>query len=114
MAQALKHAGRATEAAGSVSSPLQASLQNLFETASGKAMTSVSDRLSGATERLTDYAQGGGSGLLSAVTGVDKLGPPIKSALRAGVGSVTGKVKESLQQGVAASLSGQQIRAVTS
>jgi uncharacterized membrane protein len=112
MAQALKdptrHAGRTSEAVGTAaqSSPLQASLQNLFETVSGKAMTSVSDRLSGATERLTDYAQGGGTGLLSAVTGVDKLGPPIKSALRTGVGNVTGKVKESIQQGVAASRSG--------
>jgi uncharacterized membrane protein len=87
------------------SSPLQDSLQNLLETVTDRAMTSVSGRLTGATERLTDYAQGGGSGLLSAVTGVDKLGSPVKSILSSGVNSVTGKAKESLE-GVVGSLTG--------
>jgi len=67
-------------------------------------MGSMTDHLGGATERLTDYAQGGGSGLLSAVTGFDP-GSPVKSILGKGVKSATGKVKESLG-GVAGSLLG--------
>jgi uncharacterized membrane protein len=108
MAQALReptrHASRATDAAGNATqaSPLQASLQNLLETMSERAMTSVSDRLTGATERLTDYAQEGGGGLLSAVTGVES---PIKSVLGAGLSSTTEKVTDSLK-GVAGSLLG--------
>jgi uncharacterized membrane protein len=70
-------------------------------------MTSMSSRLTGATGRLTDYAQGGGGGLLNAVTGVDKLGPPIKAAVKSGLGSAGEKVKGSLQ-GVAGSLTGSQ------
>jgi uncharacterized membrane protein len=77
----------------------------LMETVTDRAMTSMSDRLSGATDRLSDYAQGGGSGLLSAVTGVDKLGSPVKSILKGGVSSATGKVKDSLG-GVVDSLTG--------
>nr|WP_231514634.1 SRPBCC family protein [Mycobacterium sp. URHB0044] len=62
-----------------------------------RAVSSVSGRLSGASDRLTDYAQNGGGGLLSAVTGVDDLSSPVKSALKSGVGSATGKVKDSLK-----------------
>ena len=62
-----------------------------------RAVSSMSGRLSGASERLTDYAQNGGGGLLSAVTGVDNLSSPVKSVLSKGVGSATGKVKESLK-----------------
>jgi uncharacterized membrane protein len=111
MAQALRdttrHAGHASDAVkgASESSPLQAALQSLLETATNKAMTSVTDRVGGATERLTDYAQDGGGGLLSAVTGVDKLSTPLKAAVGGGVGSVAGKVKDSIA-GVAGSLTG--------
>jgi uncharacterized membrane protein len=62
-----------------------------------RAVSSMSGRLSGASDRLTNYAQNGGGGLLSAVTGVDDLSSPVKSALKAGVGSATGKVKDSLK-----------------
>jgi uncharacterized membrane protein len=99
MAQALREPTRHAR-----SSPLQDSLQTLMESFTDRAMTSVSDRLSGATERLTDYAQGGGSGLLSAVTGID-AGSPVKSILKQGVNSATGKVKDSLE-GVVGSLTG--------
>jgi uncharacterized membrane protein len=87
------------------SGSLQDSLQNLMETVTQRAMGSMTEHLGGATERLTDYAQGGGSGLLSAVTGIDKPGSPVKSILGAGLSSATGKVKESLG-GVAGSLLG--------
>jgi uncharacterized membrane protein len=62
-----------------------------------RAVGSMSGRLSGASDRLTDYAQNGGGGLVSAVTGVDDLTSPVKSVLKKGVGTATGKVKDSLK-----------------
>jgi uncharacterized membrane protein len=80
--------------------PLQDSLQKLAGTFTERAVNSASNRLSGASGRLTDYAQsGGGSGLLAAVTGVDKLasgGSPVKSAMSAGLAGTKEKVKETL------------------
>ena len=80
--------------------PLQDSLQKLAGTFTERAVSSASNRLSGASERLTDYAQsGGGSGLLAAVTGVDKLasgGSPVKSAMSAGLAGTKEKVKDTL------------------
>ena len=67
-----------------------------MQTVTLRAMGSMTEHLGGATERFTDYAQGGGSGLLSAVTGRDKLQLPVKSILGAGLSSATGKVKDSL------------------
>jgi uncharacterized membrane protein len=103
-----KQAGRAREGVESAVpvSPLQESLQILAGTVAERAVNSLSGRLTGATERLSDYAQdGGGRGLLSAVTGVDDLTSPVKSAIKASVGNATGKVKDSLK-GVAESLRG--------
>ena len=101
--------GGATAGSASPSQLLQQSLQNLAGTVTERAVGSLSDRLTGATGRLTDYAQnGGGSGLLSAVTGVDKLASgesPLKAALSGGLAGATGKVKESLK-GVTESLGG--------
>jgi len=81
-------------------SALQDSLQKLAGTFTERAVNSASNRLSGASGRLTDYAQsGGGSGLLAAVTGVDKLasgGSPVKSAMSAGLAGTKEKVKETL------------------
>ena len=81
-------------------SALQESLQKLAGTFTERAMNSASTRLSEASERLTDYAQGGGGGgLLAAVTGVDKLAPgksPVKSAMSAGLAGTKEKVKDTL------------------
>jgi uncharacterized membrane protein len=77
------------------SSPLQSSLQTLMESVTDRAMSSMTDRLSGATDRLTDYAQGSGGNLMSAVTGFDP-GSPVKSILGKGVKSATDKVKDSV------------------
>jgi uncharacterized membrane protein len=78
-------------------SPLQDAISRLAGSMTDRAVGSMSGRLSGASDRLTDYAQNGGGGLLSAVTGVDSLSSPVKSALRVGVGTATGKVKDSLK-----------------
>src|SRR3954466_5624269 len=78
-------------------SPLQQAVQRLAGSVTDRAVSSMSGRLSGTSERLTDYAQNGGGGLLSAVTGVDSLTSPVKSALKTGVGTATGKVKDSLK-----------------
>jgi uncharacterized membrane protein len=78
-------------------SPLQEAVQRLAGSMTDRAVSSMSGRLSGASDRLTDYAQNGGGGLMSAVTGVDNLSSPVKSALSAGVGTATGKVKDTLK-----------------
>ncbi|MDF3312715.1 SRPBCC family protein [Rhodococcus sp. T2V] len=50
-------------------SPLQKAAQGLLGTVTDKALSTVSDKVAGATGRLTDYAEGRGGSLLSAVTG---------------------------------------------
>jgi uncharacterized membrane protein len=97
---AARRPGRAKEATESTppSGQLQAALQKLAGTFTDRAVSSLSGHLSGATERLTDYAQNGeGSGLLSAVTGVDDLTSPVKSVVKSGLSSAGGKVTDTLK-----------------
>ncbi|WP_081292917.1 SRPBCC family protein [Mycobacterium colombiense] len=90
--------GKQTAESKPASGQLQAALQQLAGTFTDRAVSSISGRLSGATERLTDYAQnGGGSGLLSAVTGVDDLTSPVKTAVKAGLSSAGGKVTDTVK-----------------
>ncbi|OBF39667.1 cyclase [Mycobacterium sp. ACS1612] len=78
---------------------MQDSIQRLAGSMTDRAVGSLSERLTGASGRLSDFAQNGGSsgGLLSAVTGVDSLSSPVKTALRTGLGGATGKVKDSVK-----------------
>jgi polyketide cyclase/dehydrase/lipid transport protein len=97
MTQAVKEvkgqAGRASKAGGSAS-PLQASLQQLAGTVTERAVSSLSDRMGGATDRLTDFAEnGGGKGLLEAVTGLEDVSKPVKSMVKKGFGDMGDKVK---------------------
>jgi uncharacterized membrane protein len=103
---------RADQAAETISplGELQSSLQELAGTLTGRAVSSLSGRLTGATERLTDYVESGGEGgLLAAVSGIDRLAEksPIKSALAAGVSGASGKLKETLRGAAALSRRGE-------
>src|SRR5690349_16445941 len=88
---------------------LQDSFQRLAETVTERAMSAATNKLGGATERLTEYAQnGGGPGLLAAVTGVDKLasgGSPLSAAFSSGLAGAKEKVKDAVQ-GVTGSVLG--------
>jgi uncharacterized membrane protein len=97
------------ESGAPASGLLQESFRRLAETVTERAVSAATNRLSGTTERLTEYAQnGGGPGLLAAVTGVDKLasgGSPLKAAFSSGLTGAKEKVKEAVQ-GVTGSLLG--------
>jgi len=68
-----------------------------------RAMSTLTDRIGSATTRLTDYAeQGGGPGLVAAVTGAKKAAggsSPVSSTLSAGFAGAKEKVKEALTGG---------------
>ncbi|NKY34536.1 SRPBCC family protein [Nocardia speluncae] len=75
---------------------LQNSLQQLATTITERAVSGVTDRLSGTTERLTQVGQGEGGSLLSAVTGAQKLAEgksPLSAALSAGADKIGHTVK---------------------
>ncbi|RQM35404.1 SRPBCC family protein [Rhodococcus ruber] len=104
-------AGSAGKAAQDLSPTkhLQKSLQGLAGTFAERALSTVSDKVTGTAGRLNDYAEGGGGNLLGAITGVQKSAEgksPITAALSGGFenGKQTAKdkfddVKESLGGG---------------
>ncbi|MET7768344.1 SRPBCC family protein [Nocardia sp. NPDC005366] len=70
---------------------LQHSLQDLAGTLAGRALSGVTGKVSGTAERLTQYADGGGGNLVSAVTGIEKLAggaSPMRAAMSAGLDGV--------------------------
>ncbi|MEU6786457.1 SRPBCC family protein [Nonomuraea angiospora] len=70
--------------------------QKLVQALVERALSSLTDRLEGMTGRLSDFAEGGGTGLLSAITGSEGSGPGkiIGKSLLAGAGEA---VKETVQ-----------------
>jgi uncharacterized membrane protein len=68
-----------------------------------RALSSVQDKVTGATDRLTDYVEGGaGPGLMAAVTGAKDMAEgkgPVRSMLGAGFKGVTEKVRNMFGKG---------------
>jgi uncharacterized membrane protein len=61
-----------------------------------RAVASVRDKVEGVTGRLTDYVDGGGPGLMAAVTGAKSMAEgkgPVRSVLGAGMKAVTEKLR---------------------
>jgi uncharacterized membrane protein len=61
-----------------------------------RAVTSVRDKVEGAADRLTDYVDGGGPGLMAAVTGAKNMAEgkgPVRSMLGAGMKALTEKFR---------------------
>ncbi|MFE9194239.1 SRPBCC family protein [Micromonospora sp. NPDC007208] len=75
-------------------------VRNLAGAIGDRAMSVVTERITGATGRLSEYArQGGGPGLIAAATGAQKLaegGSPMKAMLHAGVAGGKEKVMSAL------------------
>ncbi len=79
---------------------LQQSVQNLAGTLAERAVAGLSNRVSKTTDRLNEYAEGGGGNLLAAVTGVEKLAggaSPFQAVLSGGMSKLGGTVRESFQ-----------------
>ncbi|MGC4877093.1 SRPBCC family protein [Micromonospora sp. DT43] len=75
-------------------------VRNLAGAIGERAVSVVTERITGATGRLSEYArQGGGPGLVAAATGAQKLaegGSPVKAMLHAGVAGGKEKVMSAL------------------
>ncbi|MEU8036746.1 SRPBCC family protein [Streptosporangium sp. NPDC049078] len=78
-------------------SRLKQEFQNLAGAIGERALSTVSEKIQGATGRLTDYAEGGGSGLLSAMTGskhpkASIAGNMVKGLGKMAIGGLTKKL----------------------
>ncbi|MFF4878415.1 SRPBCC family protein [Micromonospora sp. NPDC000668] len=75
-------------------------VRNLAGAIGDRAMSVVTERITGATGRISEYArQGGGPGLIAAATGAQKLaegGSPVKAMVHAGVAGGKEKVMSAL------------------
>ncbi|MGV6991591.1 SRPBCC family protein [Gordonia sp. YY1] len=84
-------------APGDSSGVLQDAVQCLIGTATNRALSSVTGKVQNTSGRLTEYAEGGGGGLLSAVTGAEKRDDGesgLKSAIRGGWEGTKNKVMD--------------------
>jgi len=81
---------------------LKNELRGLASAAGERAVGSVTSKASSLSDRLTDYAENGGPGLLAAVTGGKSLAEgksPVTSAVKGAFAGATEKVKEALGGG---------------
>jgi len=92
---AAKSAGdTAKGAADKATSPLSGQLQDLMSAATELGVTAVQGKLGDLVDRLSDYAEnGGGGGLLGAVTGAQE-GHPVKGFVKGSVKSKFGDLKD--------------------
>lgn len=87
-------AGRAAQQASSADQ-LRESVQRLAGALGKRAVSALGDRVGATTERLNEYAAGGGGGLVSALTGVKKVAEgesPAKAAVSGLLSGVTRKI----------------------
>jgi uncharacterized membrane protein len=91
------------KAGGAVMDRLKTEARGLVGALGDRAMSSVQDKVQGATGRLTDYVEGGaGPGLMAAVTGAKDTAEgkgPVRSMLGAGFKGTTEKIKEMFGKG---------------
>jgi uncharacterized membrane protein len=75
---------------------LKVEARGLIGALGDRAVASVHDKVEGVTGRLTDYVDGGGPGLMAAVTGAKSMAEgkgPVRSMLTAGMKAVTEKFR---------------------
>lgn len=89
-------AGKVTQGVGG--DRLTGDIQNLAGAAATYALSSMVRRLDGVTGRLTDYADKGGPGLVSAVTGGKQPGGLVKNVMKHAVGAPLRGVKDKLKE----------------
>ncbi|OOL29836.1 cyclase [Rhodococcus rhodochrous] len=79
---------------------LQKSLQGLAGTFAERALSTVSDKVTGTAGRLNDYAEGGGGNLMSALTGGQKSAEgesSVKSAMSSGLENIKQTAKDKFE-----------------
>lgn len=91
------------KAGSAVMDRLKTEARGLVGALGDRAMSSVQDKVQGATGRLNDYVEGGaGPGLMAAVTGAKDTAEgkgPVRSMLGAGFKGTTEKIKEMFGKG---------------
>ncbi|WP_433344991.1 SRPBCC family protein [Micromonospora sp. CA-111912] len=99
MAENMKPGGLA----GRACDQLGGALRNLASAIGERAVTAVTEKVTGATGRLSEYAQqGGGPGLIAAATGTQKLAEgkaPVKAMFHAGLAGGKEKLMSALGRG---------------
>jgi uncharacterized membrane protein len=91
------------KAGGAVMDRLKSEARGLVGALGDRALSSVQDKVQGATGRLSEYVEGGaGPGLMAAVTGAKDTAEgkgPVRSMLGAGFKGTTEKIKEMFGKG---------------
>lgn len=98
--------------AGGGSNELTDALRHLAEAAAGRAAGSLTNRITSASGRLSDYAAGGGGGLAEAVTGGKPgvKGKAAMGAVKGGLSGIVDKVKNAVTGGGGGGDKGEKIK----
>ncbi|WP_435829821.1 SRPBCC family protein [Micromonospora costi] len=88
---------------GKVRGQLADEVRNLAQALGERAASAVTEKITGATDRLSEYAkQGGGPGLIAAATGAQRMAKgdsPVKAMIHAGMAGGKEKVMSALGRG---------------